>query len=301
MPDPTNTFRHVVRRGEVLGRIASDNNVTVEDILAINPSITDRDKIFEGQVILIPRPGSQSDPQGPPAEGPPTTGEPIAAGAILSGMDANLPLTNQVACLKAEGFRFAVRYYTRKDRNRTLTLLEAQTLVKGGFQLGVVFEDGFPSNPAEQPAFFTHDRGVGDGRAAHDRALNKIGQPANTPIYFGVDFDASPHDLATGIKRYFEGIREALLAANNGTLKYQIGVYGSGLACTELLKNGLAMFAWLSQSTGHRGSKEFKKQKLYNLVQGPVRKNVCGLDEIDSDETNPDPVKFPPGLFTIAV
>jgi hypothetical protein len=301
MADPINTVRHIVKSGETLGQIAKDNHVRVEDILAVNPSITDRDKIFAGQSIFIPTQGSGTGPQGPPAEGPPATGEPIAAGAILSGMDANLPLTNQVACLKAEGFRFAVRYYTRKDRNRTLTLLEAQTLVKGGFQLGVVFEDGFPSNPAEQPAFFTHDRGVGDGRAAHDRALNKIGQPANTPIYFGVDFDASPHDLATGIKRYFEGVREALLAANNGTLKYQIGVYGSGLACTELLKNGLATFAWLSQSTGHRGSKEFKKQKLYNLVQGPVRKNVCGLDEIDSDETNPDPIKFPPGLFTIAV
>ena len=291
-----------MQRGEVLGRIATDNNVTVDDILAINPSITDRNKIFQGQVIFIPTQSPGTGPQGPSAEGRPAPIEPIAAGTIVNGMDASLPLTDQVDCLKNQGFRFAVRYYTRKDRDRTLTLAEAKTLVRVGFQLGVVFEDGFPGPPPEaQAAFFTHSRGVGDATAAHDRALNKIGQPANTPIYFAVDFDASPQNLATGIKQYFEGVREVFLAANNGTLRYQIGVYGSGLTCTELLKNGLATFAWLSQSTRHTGSKEFKERKLYNLVQGPKRKNVCHLDEIDPDETNPDPVKFPPGLFTISV
>lgn len=302
MPDPANTFRHVVRRGEVLGRIASDNNVTVEDILAINPSITDRNKIFEGQVILIPRTGSSGGPQETSGEGQPVITPPLAAGTVITGLDASVSLTPKSAsCLQGKGFRFAVRYYTRKDRDRTLTLTEAKTLVKAGFQLGAVFEDGFPGNPADQPGFFTHDRGVGDGRAAHDRALNKIGQPADSPIYFAVDFDASPQNLATGIKRYFDGVREGLLAANNGTLRYQIGVYGSGLTCTEVLKNGRATFAWLSQSTGHRGTKQFRQQKLYNLVQLAAQKDVCEIDEIDPDETNPDPVKFPPGLFTIAV
>lgn len=296
--DPPNTIRHVVVSGEVLGRIARDNHVTVEDILAVNPTITDPNRIFEGQVIFIPQTGPTPE-TGSPVDDQPADSGPPAAGGVLTGMDANLSLLGAVACLKNPGFRFAIRYYTRSDRARTLTLPEAKALVGSGLQLGVVFEDGFPPDPKKQPGFFTHVRGLEDARAAHDRARNKIGQPANTPIYFGVDFDASQSNLDQGITQYFEGVRQAFNEADNGSPLYRVGVYGSGLTCTEMLKKGLATFAWLSQSTGHAGSKEFKKKKLYNLVQGPVEKNVCGLDEIDSDETNPDPVKFPSGLFTI--
>jgi len=295
------TKNHVVKSGETLGRIAQDNEVTVEEIRALNPDVTDPNKIFAGQTILIPVKG-EGQPEASTGTGSEEAVQPLAPGAVITGMDANLPLKKKhIDCLRLRGFRFAVRYYTRRDRTRTLTLDEAKALVTGGFQLGAVFEDGFPGDPNKQPAFFTHERGVGDAQAAHDRASNKIGQPANSTIYFGVDFDASQKHIDSGITHYFEGVREAFLAANSGTLKYHIGVYGSGLTCTQLLKKGLATFAWLSQSTDHQGSKQFKQQKLYNLVQGPRQKNVCELDEIDGDETNPDPVKFPSGLFTIPV
>jgi lysozyme len=45
---------HVVKSGEVLGGIAAKYGVHIEDILAINPEITNRNFIFPGQEIQIP-------------------------------------------------------------------------------------------------------------------------------------------------------------------------------------------------------------------------------------------------------
>ena len=280
-----NTKKHVVKSGEVLGKIARDNGVTVEQIQAINPALTNPDKIFAGQVILIPVPGgvAPGEPNdinpAPAPPQPPAPSQPPTPGVVIRGMDANLSLDDQdiVACLQGKGFRFAVRYYTRKDRSRTLTLSEAQRLVRAGFQLGAVFEDGFPKNPQDQPGFFTHAQGVGDAQAAHDRASNRIGQPAGSTIYFGVDFDANREQIDGGITRYFEAVNETFRAANNGNLKYAIGVYGSGLTCTKLLDKKLVTFAWLSQSTGHSGTKNSKRKSCITWRRDQCRKTSADL------------------------
>lgn len=49
------TFSYTVKSGDNLNKIARRFGVTVNDILAVNPSIDDPDEIFEGQVIKIPR------------------------------------------------------------------------------------------------------------------------------------------------------------------------------------------------------------------------------------------------------
>ncbi len=51
---------HVIAPGETLSQIAYRTGTTVENILAVNPSITDANKIFEGQYIVIP--GKNFDP-----------------------------------------------------------------------------------------------------------------------------------------------------------------------------------------------------------------------------------------------
>jgi LysM repeat protein len=56
-PEPEATPRlYRVKSGDTLGRIAQRFRVTVADILAANPEITDPDQIVPGQVIVIPRP-----------------------------------------------------------------------------------------------------------------------------------------------------------------------------------------------------------------------------------------------------
>src|SRR5438067_11610580 len=97
------TKRHVVTSGETLGQIARDNNTTIKEIQAVNPTITDPDKIFAGQVILIPiQAGGEAG--GSTGSSSSNAGPPPAPGAVVSGMDANLPLTNHIDCLKGRGF-----------------------------------------------------------------------------------------------------------------------------------------------------------------------------------------------------
>jgi LysM repeat protein len=43
-----------IKAGDTLGKIAKRFDITVADILAANPQITDPDKIIPGQVITIP-------------------------------------------------------------------------------------------------------------------------------------------------------------------------------------------------------------------------------------------------------
>jgi nucleoid-associated protein YgaU len=58
-PEPSATPRlYRIKSGDTLGRIAQRFNVTVADIMAANPEITNPDHIVPGQVITIPLPSS---------------------------------------------------------------------------------------------------------------------------------------------------------------------------------------------------------------------------------------------------
>jgi LysM repeat protein len=284
-----NTTEHTIQSGETLSRIAAQNGLGLTELLAANPQITNPDHIVSGQVIFIP--GKHALGGGPVEGGTEDAAPPTpAAGILLRGLDANVNLTTKGSCLKSHGFAFAIRYYNINNPAKNLTGPEAHALVTAGLQLGAVFEDGHP----DHDAFFDHGKGVIHGKAAHDMANNKIGQPGGSAIYFAVDYDPALHTVQTVIADYFKGVREGLATGNGGTPKYAIGVYGSGLTCRLLLAEGLATFTWLTQSTGFTESKDFAKKKLYNLIQF-LDTNVCGIN-VDPDETNP---AKPSGLFTI--
>lgn len=55
---PTDTYTYIVRKGDCLGEIARTFHVSVDDILALNPKITNKNLITVGQKILIPLEGS---------------------------------------------------------------------------------------------------------------------------------------------------------------------------------------------------------------------------------------------------
>lgn len=53
--EPTQTYiEYTIKKGDTLGAIAKKYGVTVDAILALNPSIKDPNKIYVGQVIKIP-------------------------------------------------------------------------------------------------------------------------------------------------------------------------------------------------------------------------------------------------------
>jgi LysM repeat protein len=62
-PKPEATPRYYrIKPGDQLSRIARRFNVTLQELLAANPQISDPDQIVPGQRILIPAPGSQATP-----------------------------------------------------------------------------------------------------------------------------------------------------------------------------------------------------------------------------------------------
>lgn len=48
------TKKHVVKSGDTLGEIAIDYNVTVADIMSLNPKITNPSRIYVGQLVVLP-------------------------------------------------------------------------------------------------------------------------------------------------------------------------------------------------------------------------------------------------------
>lgn len=97
---PTNT-EYTIKPGDTLSQIAADNDVSIKDIMAANPGITDPNKISSGQEIVIPPatgnttyqdgvgtggPGSQPQQTGnvaqglkvPASETPPPANEPAS-------------------------------------------------------------------------------------------------------------------------------------------------------------------------------------------------------------------------------
>lgn len=53
-PKPSDTKTHTVKQGESLGSIANKYGISVDDIKAINPQITNPNLVYVGQVIVLP-------------------------------------------------------------------------------------------------------------------------------------------------------------------------------------------------------------------------------------------------------
>jgi hypothetical protein len=213
--------------------------------------------------------------------------------AVLRGLDTTVELTRHAAALKAQGYDFAMRYYSN-NASKNLSLGEARALSQAGLQIGVVWE-----TTGTHAAYFTRAQGLADGAQAFRMAKESIGQPFGSAIYFAVDYDPTQADIDGGISNYFTGVRAALYVANEGEPSYQVGAYGSGMCCGALVERGMAGLSWLSQSSGFAGSRRYAEQKLYDLIQMlPAR--IVGADgivlSIDPDATHPDKDA---GLFSV--
>jgi hypothetical protein len=193
---------------------------------------------------------------------------------MAKGIDLNFNCSDHLGDIAAAGIDFVCRYYANGKKAKIVTQAEAQAIGAAGLQLVVVWEDGSPTSGA----YFSYAKGVDDATSAFHDALS-IGQPTTAPIYFAVDFDASQAELAGSIRDYFRGIAAGMAASAAGSDSYPVGVYGSGLSCQYLINQGLATFAWLSQSTGFRGSRDFT---AWNIKQGQEA-TLAGLD-VDTDE-----------------
>jgi hypothetical protein len=212
---------------------------------------------------------------------------------VLNGLDTTIELTRHAAALKAQGYDFALRYYSN-NASKNLSLGEARALASAGLQIGVVWETS-----GTHAGFFTRAQGLADGAQAFRMAKESIGQPFGSAIYFAVDYDPTQADIDGVISNYFTGVHAALYVANEGEPSYRVGVYGSGLCCGTLIDRGIATLSWLSQSTAFAGSRQYAEQKRYDLIQMlPARVPGDGgmVISIDPDATHPE---RDAGLFSL--
>ena len=170
--------------------------------------------------------------------------------ATVAGLDTTNQLTAGVAAeLKANGYDFVGRYYSRttKIAGKKLTRSEALVICQAGLRLVAVYEDA----PTAY-SYFSAARGTLDAQTAIAQAAD-AGQPDRSAIYFTVDYDAAADEIAGQITSYFQALNAAI-----GT-QFIVGVYGSGATCQAILDAGLAGLAWLSCSTAWDGSKTFDR------------------------------------------
>ena len=173
---------------------------------------------------------------------------------MAKGLDINHNSTAIAKALVADGYEFIGRYYKMTPGSHPLTHAEARALSAAGLSIVAVWENGFPNSRD----YFSYARGVHDGAVAYHYALTETRQPAGTPIYFTVDYDAAHSDITGGISDYFHGIRDGFHTIGRGAPAYAIGVYGSGSVCDWILSHFPAVaYAWLSLSTGWSGHNSF--------------------------------------------
>lgn len=132
----------------------------------------------------------------------------------MEGIDCATKLTASSAqALKRAGIGAVGRYLGRTLWNG-LTPDEVNAIHNAGLSLFLIWELA----PTKK-AYFTYAKGVSDAAAAIVEA-KYLGAPDGIAIYFTVDYDAQPGDMAS-IRDYFQGVKDGLGS------KYLMGVYGS--------------------------------------------------------------------------
>ncbi len=200
---------------------------------------------------------------------------------MKNGLDTNRQTGALAACLKSSGIDFVMRYYSSGSSNpdKPLNTAEATALGQANVEIGVIFENS-PMNVTVD--YFTNAQGQADGTSAWNVA-QALGQPSNSCIYFAVDFDAQPDEIASVVD-YFQGVKTGMNTAAGGASAYTIGVYGSGCVCQAVKEdNGLATYSWLTLSQGWCGVKTYA---TWDVNQANSTSPLCGfaVGQYDEDQ-----------------
>jgi Domain of unknown function (DUF1906) len=185
----------------------------------------------------------------------------------LIGMDCAKDYSNFAAAIKQAGVSFVGRYYRwPASPYAPLTYREAAALSDAGLFVVALWE--WISN--EISNFSYHD-GFAQGSSAYRQAMTTH-QPAGTPIYFTVDADFAPDQIAGPVSDYFVGVVDAFEAMGRGNSAYLIGVYGSGLSCSWLLNHNRAQRSWLAGSrdwSGYQGFEDWDIRQSFDDLNIP--------------------------------
>lgn len=193
-------------------------------------------------------------------------------------IDTPVATTSRLEMLKAGGIRTIIRYINPLSLGsaKTVKAVEAQGIANIGMRLGLVCEGW---GGAEGHGGIDGASGARDGRLCAQHAKSVVGAPPNACIYFAVDTDVSSSFLNNNVIPYFQEVKDAVSG------QFRIGVYGCGLVCDAVLTRGLADLTWLSNAMGWAGSRAFRDNGKWNLLQH-LPMTIAGLDT-DPNDINP--------------
>lgn len=162
--------------------------------------------------------------------------------------------------LKASGRDFIGRYLPWKGAAwRQVTRAELEAATAAGVDFFFWFEDS-DNHFSARNGF---EQGVADAEEAL-RALERLGLPTDTPVYYTVDFPASGGEE---IDAYFRGVNSVVPVS-------QVGAYGNYITVDWVYQNGLATYlcrsnAWPQSQGQHPATR--MHQDVTSLWVGGVR------------------------------
>ena len=162
--------------------------------------------------------------------------------------------------LYGEGYRFAVRYLSY-DSGKNLTASEAQALEAAGLDVVSNWEAG------SDDALDGYSLGAQHAHDADAQAA-AAGAPADRPIYFSVDFDASPGQQGA-IDDYMDGVASVIGRSRTGA-------YGGYYVIQRLFDAGKITWGWQAYAwSGGQWDPRAQARQIQNGLEG---------DSIDKDQ-----------------
>jgi hypothetical protein len=191
-------------------------------------------------------------------------GETSAAVTVETGVDYSWYRPSP-SSLVSQGYKFVVRYASYDTTGKNLSKSEADALIAAGLDIVSNWENG------SQDALSGYNLGVSDAQAA-EQQFAADGAPADRPIYFSVDFDATPGDQ-TAINAYFDGVASVIGLARTGA-------YGGYYVIQRLFDAGKITWGW--QTYAWSGGQWDSRAQLRQVQNG-----IAG-GQMDEDQSQAD-------------
>lgn len=170
--------------------------------------------------------------------------------SALAADCATILTPEKAKTLYDHGYRYIGRYLTGRLANgqsKAITREEAEIIFDAGLNFFPIFQTAAYYND-----YFTAEQGRIDAKSAID-AATKLGIPANTIIYFAVDYDCMDYQITSNVIPYFKAVYGIMSKSI-----YKTGIYGTRNTCTRVSELGYACSSFVGDmSTGFSGNLGF--------------------------------------------
>jgi hypothetical protein len=211
----------------------------------------------------------------------------VDAGTRYCIVDASINVSKVAEKMADAGVKTVIRYYSRKTnldfgryQNTVLTSEELRAIEDAQMSVATVFQYF-----SRQHGFHTPNKAIWDIPQAF-KAAEDMKQPEGSTLYFGADFAMRPEDEALVLKYFDYAINEMA----KRSLKWRVGIYGSGRACEMLKAKGWDVDCWIAASVSFWRTSEFYNSGGWKLFQTKTDLPIYG--GIDTDILNPKFTSF---------